>query len=78
MWSADSRAVYFHAFEKASSAILRLPLGGAVQPVADLSQLGLSSVDNYVFSGVTPAGSPIIKPRIGTGDLYSVSLPELH
>lgn len=76
VWSADSRAVYFHAFAEASSAILRLPLDGTAQPVADLSQLGLPSVDNYVFSGVTPGGAPIIKPRVGTGNLYSVSLPE--
>ena len=78
VWSADSRAVYFHAFAEASSAILRLPLDGTAEPVADLSQLGLPSVDNYVFSGVTPGGAPIIKPRIGTGNLYSVSLPEPH
>ena len=78
VWSADSQAIYFHAFEEASSAILRLSLDGRTERVADLSQLGLPSVDNYVFSGVTPGGAPIIKPRIGTGDLYAISLPELH
>ena len=42
MWNANSRAVFFHAFEDASSAILRLPLGGVVQPVANLSQFGFA------------------------------------
>ena len=76
VWSLDSKAVYFHAFADPSSAILRAPVsGGTAQTVADLSDLGLPTVDSYFFGGVTPEGAPIIEPRIGTGNLFSVQLP---
>jgi Tol biopolymer transport system component/DNA-binding winged helix-turn-helix (wHTH) protein len=75
VWSLDSKCVYFHAFADPTSAILRVPVtGGAPQPVADLSKLGLPTVDDYFFGGVTPEGAPIIEPRIGTGNLFSVDL----
>ncbi len=77
VWSLDSKAVYFHAFADPRSAILRIPVtGGAAQIVADLSNLGLPKVDSYFFGGITPGGAPIIEPRVGTGNLFSVRLPE--
>ena len=75
VWSADSRSVYFHAFAQANSAILRVSVQGKLETIADLSKRGLPSADNYFFSGVTPDGSPLIEPRIGTGNLYSIELP---
>lgn len=75
VWSADSRSVYFHAFAQANSAILRAGVDGAMTTVADLSRMGLTPADNYFFSGVTPDGSPLIEPRVGTGNLYSIELP---
>ncbi len=74
VWSSDSKSLYFHAFAEPGSPIMRVSLDGSAQPVADLTKLGLPAVDNYFFSGVTPSGSPLIKPRIGTGNLYSVHL----
>ena len=76
VWSADSRSVFFHAFAQPGSAILRAGVSGTLDNVADLSKLDLASVDNFFFSGVTPDGRPLIEPRIGTGDLYSVELPQ--
>ena len=76
VWSPDSKTVYFHAFADPSSAILRIPItGGPADAVADLSKLGLPTVDCYFFGGITPNGAPIIEPRIGTGDLFSVHFP---
>ena len=75
VWSADSRSIYFHAFAQPNSAILRAGLDGQVETVADLSRMGLPSADNYFFSGVTPEGAPLIEPRVGTGNLYSIDLP---
>lgn len=77
VWSPDSKAVYFHAFADPRSAILRIPLtGGPAARVADMSNLDLPKVDSYFFGGITPAGAPIVEPRIGTGNLFSIRLPE--
>lgn len=75
VWSADSQAVYFHDFAEPNPAILRVTIDGVSKPVVDLSKLGLPMVADDFFSGVTPNGSPIIEPRIGTGNLYSIVLP---
>ena len=75
-WSSDSKWIYFHAFAEPGSPILRTSLDGHSAPVADLTKLGLHAGDNYFFSGVTPSGSPLIKPSIGTGNLYSVRLSQ--
>jgi Tol biopolymer transport system component/DNA-binding winged helix-turn-helix (wHTH) protein len=77
-WSADSKSIYFHAFADPKSSILRVSLEGSLESIADLSTVGLGSMDNFFFCGVTPNGYPIIKPRIGTGNLYSIALPALR
>ena len=74
VWSSDSKSVYFHAFSEPGSPILRLDLNGTAESVADLTKLALPIGGNYFFSGITPTGSPLVKPRIGTGNLYSVRL----
>ena len=73
-WSSDSRSLYFHAFAEPGSPILRVTLDGSLRVIADLTKLGLHIGDSYFFSGVTPAGSPFIKPRVGTGNLYMIHL----
>ncbi len=75
VWSRDSKTVYFHPFAETKSAILRIAVsGGHAEIVADLSKLGMPSAGIF-FGGVTPDGAPIIEPRIGNGNLYSVALP---
>ncbi len=78
VWSTDSKSIYFHAFAQPRSAILCASLSGGVRSIADWSTMGLGSMSNLFFSGVTPDGSPIVKPRIGTGNLYSIAIPELR
>lgn len=74
VWSSDSKAIFFHASARPNSGIMRIPLNGPAQLIADPAKSGLPS-DNYRFSGVTPAGVPIVEPGIGTGNLYSISYP---
>jgi Tol biopolymer transport system component/DNA-binding winged helix-turn-helix (wHTH) protein len=76
VWSADSRFIYFHAFAQPDSAIMRAGVDGKVTTVADLSKLGSPTAESYFFSGITPDGSPLIEIRVGTGNLYSVELPQ--
>jgi Tol biopolymer transport system component/DNA-binding winged helix-turn-helix (wHTH) protein len=76
VWSSDSKSLYFHAFAEPGSPIIRIsPEGGSSEPVTDLMNLGIPAGENYFFSGVTPTGTPLIKPSIGSGNLYSVALP---
>ena len=75
VWASDSKSIYIHAFLKPNSPILRISLEGRVDPIADLTKLDMVSATDYFFSGVTPTGEPLIEPRIGTGNLYSISLP---
>ncbi len=75
IWSSDSKSIYFHAFAQLGSPIMRVSLDGTSESIADLTKLGLPAGENYFFSGVTEKGSPLIKPSIGSGNLYSVSIP---
>ena len=72
VWSADSRLLYFHAFAELGSPVLRMNLDGTSAPVADLAKHSLASANTYFFGGITPAGLPLVKPRIGTGNLYAI------
>ena len=74
IWSSDSKSIYFHAFAQLGSPIMRVSLDGSSESTADLTKLGLPAGENYFFSGVTGNGSPLIKPSIGSGNLYSVSI----
>ena len=75
VWSPDSKSLYFHAFAESGSPIMRIFLNGSSESIADLSKLGVPVGANYFFSGVTEKGSPLIKPSVGSGNLYSVSIP---
>ena len=76
VWSSDSQSVYFHAFAEPGSPIIRMSLqNNSSGMVADPTKFETPAGENYFFSGVTPAGSPLIKPSIGGGNLYSVAIP---
>ena len=74
VWSPDSKSLYFHAFAEPGSPVMHVTLDGRADPVADLTRSSLPSGNNYFFSGITPAGLPLVKPRIGTANLYALSL----
>ena len=76
VWDPRSQGIYVHAFAEPNSPIVRISLDGHVESIADLSKLDLASATDYFFSGVTPAGAPLIEPRIGTGNIFAVSLPK--
>lgn len=75
VWSKDSKALYVHAFLADEQPILRLSVPtGDRQVVADLSAFRLKEAENYFFSGVTPQNEPLILPRVGTSNLYTMDL----
>ena len=75
VWTADSQAIYIHAFLAEEQPILRVAVpDGATRRVTDLTQFHTRETVNYFFGGLTPANEPLVEPRIGTGDLYSFDL----
>jgi Tol biopolymer transport system component/DNA-binding winged helix-turn-helix (wHTH) protein len=75
VWTSDSRAIVFHAFAPEHAAILQVTVNGSLQTLADLTGLRPVVSDNCFFGGITPDGSPLIKPNVGVGNLYSINLP---
>ncbi len=75
VWSSDSKAIYFHAFEQDGDPILRVDaVDGSTHTVATLKSFHDGEAANYFFSGLTPSGEPLVQPRIGTGNLYTLDL----
>ncbi len=75
VWSADSKAVYVHAFLADREPILRIEVpSGKIHTVADLANFHNGGAANYFFGGVTPRGEPLVQPRVGTGNLYALDL----
>ena len=75
VWSRDSKALYVHAFQKEEQPIVRISVpSGEMETIADLSQLGAKGAADYFFSGLTPDNEPLILPRVGTSDLYTLAL----
>ena len=75
IWSRDSKTLYVHAFLTDEQPILRLSVpSGEKQVIADLSDIQLKDAENYFFSGLTPNNEPLVLPRVGTSNLYSLDL----
>ena len=75
VWSADSKAIYVHAFLAGGDPILSLQVpGGAMQTAANLADFHNGEAANYFFGGLTPRNEPLVQPRVGTGNLYSLDL----
>ena len=75
VWSADSSSITIHAFSAEREPMLRVSVPqGQVHLVADLSNFHDREYGNYFFGGLTARGEPLVRPRIGTGNLYSLDL----
>ena len=74
-WSEDSKSLYVHAFLQEHQPILKIGVpNGESHVVADLSGFHGQSTFNYFFGGVTRGSEPLVQPRIGAGDLYTLDL----
>jgi Tol biopolymer transport system component/DNA-binding winged helix-turn-helix (wHTH) protein len=75
IWSADSKSIYVHAFLEDKQPILKINIPtGDIHLIADLNSFRDQATINYFFGGLTPQDEPLIQPRIGTGDLYTLNL----
>lgn len=75
VWSADSKAIYIHAFMADTQPIYRVSVpGGHLEEVASLSAFRAGDTADYFFVGVTPDNLPLVRARTSTGNLYSLDL----
>ncbi len=75
VWSADSKSIIFHAAQADMQPIYRVAIAdGKLEQIANLSNFADGETADYFFCGLTPAGRPIVRSRIGTGDVYSLNL----
>jgi hypothetical protein len=75
VWTADSKAIYLHAFMEPSQPIYRIEVpSGHREQIADLQSLLPGNVADYFFSGITPDNVPLVRARTSTGNLYSLDL----
>jgi Tol biopolymer transport system component/DNA-binding winged helix-turn-helix (wHTH) protein len=75
VWSADSKAIYIHAFMADTQPIYRVSVpDGHLEEVASLSGFRASDTADYFFLGITPDNVPLVRARTSTGNLYSLDL----
>jgi Tol biopolymer transport system component len=75
VWSADSKAIYIHAFMSPTQPIYRVDVpSGQLQQVADLTSFRSGETADYFFCGITPDNIPLVRARSSTGNLYSIDL----
>jgi Tol biopolymer transport system component/DNA-binding winged helix-turn-helix (wHTH) protein len=74
-WSSDSKAIFVHAFLAENQPILRIAVpGGEVKVVASSADFHSGEPADYFFGGLTPEDLPLVRPRVGTGNLYTLDL----
>lgn len=75
VWSADSSAIYIHAFMAMTQPIYRVDVpSGRMEQVADLASFRSGEAADYFFCGITPGNVPLVRARSSTGNLYSLDL----
>jgi Tol biopolymer transport system component/DNA-binding winged helix-turn-helix (wHTH) protein len=75
VWTADSKAIYIHAFMEPSQPIYRIEVPtGHREQIANLQSLISGNVADYFFSGITPDGVPLVRARTSAANLYSLDL----
>jgi Tol biopolymer transport system component/DNA-binding winged helix-turn-helix (wHTH) protein len=75
IWSKDGTALFVHAFLAENQPILRIAVpGGGVNVVATSADFHSGEPAGYFFGGLTPDGFPLVRPRVGTGNLFTLDL----
>ena len=77
VWSSDSRFLYLHASLDPAQPIDRISIpDGRVQELVRLAESVDNNAVDYVFGGLTVDNMPLIRTRVFTGNVYSLSLKE--
>jgi len=75
VWSSDSKDILVHAFQAQNQPIIRISVpDGQMKEVANSADFHFGKPEDYFFGGLTPEGSPLVRPRVGTGNLFTMDL----
>jgi Tol biopolymer transport system component/DNA-binding winged helix-turn-helix (wHTH) protein len=75
IWSNDSKGIFVHAFQAENQPIIRISVPtGEVKVVASSADFHSGEPADYFFGGLTPEGFPLVRPRVGTGNLFTIDL----
>jgi len=75
VWSNDSKDILVHAFQAQNQPIIRISVpDGQMKEVASSADFHFGEPEDYFFGGLTPEGSPLVRPRVGTGNLFTMDL----
>jgi Tol biopolymer transport system component/DNA-binding winged helix-turn-helix (wHTH) protein len=75
VWSNDSKAIFIHAFLAENQPILKVSVpNGEVSVVASSADFHSGEPADYFFGGMTPDEVPLVRPRVGTGNLFMMDL----
>ncbi len=75
VWSADSKAIYIHAFMAETQPIYRVSIpDGHLDPITSLASFRSGDAADYFFTGITPDNTPLVRSRSATGNLFSLDL----
>jgi Tol biopolymer transport system component/DNA-binding winged helix-turn-helix (wHTH) protein len=74
-WSNDSKSIFVHAFSKEDQPILKISvLSREVTVIASSADFHSGEPADFFFGGLTTEDLPLVRPRVGTGNLYSLDL----
>jgi len=75
VWSADSKAIFFHASLAEMQPIYRVSIpDGRLEQIANLASFSGGDTADYFFCGLNPDNVPIVRSRTRTGNLYTLDL----
>ena len=75
VWSADSRSLFLHQSLDPNQPIDKIDIpNGKVHELIRLASSIESDAVDYVFVGLAPDDTPLIRTRSVTGNLYRMSL----
>ena len=75
VWSADSKALFVHASLDPAQPIDRISIpDGKVVEVVKLADARRTDAVDFVFGGLAPDNTPLVRTRMFTGNLYSLDL----
>jgi Tol biopolymer transport system component/DNA-binding winged helix-turn-helix (wHTH) protein len=75
IWSNDSKSIFVHAFLAENQPILRISVqSDQVKVVAGSGDFHSGEPADYFLGGLTPEDLPLVRPRVGTGNLFTMDL----
>jgi Tol biopolymer transport system component len=75
VWSADSKAIFFHASSAEMQPIYRASIpDGRLEQIANIGDFSGGDTEDYFFCGLTPENVPVVRSRTRTGNLYMLNL----